>query len=74
MFKILFALNRLFGPFVTLDINQCLDVMMFRETVHETLLMFINTPNHIVRYTDIERSVRLAGKQVDVIRRSSRVA
>ena len=48
-----------------LEINQSLYAVLLCETVDERFAMFMNSAGDIVRHADIDRTVWLAGENID---------
>jgi hypothetical protein len=51
---IVFALNRRLNFFVLLKVNEPLDGVSLRESCDQSIPMFVDSSNKVVRYPDIQ--------------------
>src|SRR3546814_16624260 len=53
---------------IALVVDGTLHAMRIREAIGQALTMLVDSPQQVVRHADIERAMRPAGEDIDVIR------
>jgi hypothetical protein len=63
----LFAQDRGLNIAILFEVHEPMNSVLFREAVREPHLMFIDSPNQIIRYPDVKRSAYATGENVHPI-------
>ena len=65
MFDVLLALNGVARRFITFEVHEFVDAVVFGVTGNRAALVFIYAPHEIVRDADINRPARAAREDID---------
>src|SRR5882757_1375620 len=67
LLQLLFTGNGRERVIIDFEPNELVDRVSFREACDRLALVFINATNDVVRHAEIQRSVLVAGEEVDVV-------